>query len=54
MSIAIGSAARELAVCLRRPGGQSQFSTALSAQEAAQPAPRELQAWVAGHLELKA
>jgi transcriptional regulator GlxA family with amidase domain len=43
--------ARELVVFLKRPGGQSQFSSALSAQQASQPALRDLQAWVAGHLE---
>jgi transcriptional regulator GlxA family with amidase domain len=43
--------ARELVVFLKRPGGQSQFSSALSAQQAARPELRELQAWIAGHLE---
>jgi transcriptional regulator GlxA family with amidase domain len=38
-------------VFLKRPGGQSQFSTALSAQQAARPELRELQAWIAGHLD---
>ncbi len=42
--------ARLLVVFLKRPGGQSQFSGALSAQQAARPALRELQAWIAGHL----
>jgi transcriptional regulator GlxA family with amidase domain len=45
------SAARELVVFLKRPGGQSQFSTVLSAQQAARPELRELQAWIAGHLD---
>ena len=45
------AAARELVVFLKRPGGQSQFSSALSAQQAAQPELRELQAWIAGHLD---
>jgi transcriptional regulator GlxA family with amidase domain len=45
------SAARELVVFLKRPGGQSQFSSALSAQQAAHPGLRELQAWIAGHLD---
>ena len=45
------SAARELVVFLKRPGGQSQFSTALSAQQASRPELRELQAWIAGHLD---
>lgn len=43
--------ARELVVFLRRPGGQSQFSRALAAQEAAQPALRELQGWIATNLD---
>ena len=43
--------ARELVVFLRRPGGQSQFSQALAAQEATRPALRELQAWIGGHLD---
>ena len=42
--------ARELAVFLKRPGGQSQFSGALSVQQATRPALRELQAWIAAHL----
>jgi transcriptional regulator GlxA family with amidase domain len=45
------AAARALVVFLKRPGGQSQFSRALSAQQAARPALRELQAWIAAHLE---
>jgi transcriptional regulator GlxA family with amidase domain len=44
------SVARELVVFLKRPGGQAQFSHALAAQQAANPALRELQAWIAGHL----
>ena len=51
--------ARQLVVFFKRPGGQSQFSnhllsqfgSALSAQQAARPALRELQAWIAGHLD---
>jgi transcriptional regulator GlxA family with amidase domain len=43
--------ARLLVVFLKRPGGQSQFSGALSVQQAARPALRELQAWIAGHLD---
>jgi transcriptional regulator GlxA family with amidase domain len=43
--------ARGLVVFLKRPGGQSQFSSALTAQAAAQPDLRELQAWIAGHLD---
>jgi transcriptional regulator GlxA family with amidase domain len=38
-------------VFLKRPGGQSQFSSVLSAQQAARPALRELQAWIAGNLD---
>jgi transcriptional regulator GlxA family with amidase domain len=40
-----------LVVFLKRPGGQSQFSGALSAQQASRPELRELQAWIAGHLD---
>jgi transcriptional regulator GlxA family with amidase domain len=43
--------ARQLVVFFKRPGGQSQFSSALAAQQAARPALRELQAWIAGHLD---
>jgi transcriptional regulator GlxA family with amidase domain len=43
--------ARILVVFLKRPGGQSQFSAAMSVQLATQPALRELQAWIAGHLD---
>jgi len=43
--------AQELVVFLKRPGGQSQFSQALAAQEAMRPALRELQAWIAGNLD---
>jgi transcriptional regulator GlxA family with amidase domain len=43
--------ARALVVFLKRPGGQAQFSSALSAQQATRPALRDLQAWIAGHLE---
>jgi transcriptional regulator GlxA family with amidase domain len=43
--------ARLLVIFLKRPGGQSQFSGALSAQQAARPELRELQAWIAGHLD---
>jgi transcriptional regulator GlxA family with amidase domain len=42
--------AQLLVVFLKRPGGQSQFSGALSVQQASRPALRELQAWIAGHL----
>lgn len=43
--------ARQLVVFFKRPGGQSQFSSALAAQQAARPELRELQAWIAGHLD---
>jgi transcriptional regulator GlxA family with amidase domain len=43
--------AQELVVFLKRPGGQSQFSQALAAQEAIRPALRELQAWIAGNVD---
>lgn len=43
--------ARGLVVFLKRPGSQSQFSTAISAQQAARPELRELQAWIASHLD---
>lgn len=43
--------ARELVVFLKRPGGQAQFSGALSAQQAARPELRDLQAWIVGHLD---
>ena len=43
--------ARMLVVFLKRPGGQAQFSGALSVQQATRPALRELQAWIAGNLE---
>lgn len=42
--------ARLLVVFLKRPGGQSQFSGTLAAQQAAVPALRELQGWIAGNL----
>ncbi len=43
--------ARMLVVFLKRPGGQAQFSGALSVQQATRPALRELQAWIAAHLD---
>jgi transcriptional regulator GlxA family with amidase domain len=43
--------ARLLVVFLKRPGGQAQFSGALSAQQASRPALRELQSWIASHLD---
>lgn len=42
--------ARELVLFLKRPGGQAQFSAALTAQAAAVPALRQLQEWLPGHL----
>lgn len=43
--------AQGLVVFLKRPGGQSQFSSALSAQQATRPELREVQAWIACHLD---
>jgi transcriptional regulator GlxA family with amidase domain len=43
--------ARLLVVFLKRPGGQAQFSGALAAQQATRPALRELQTWIAAHLD---
>ncbi|MGY8524617.1 GlxA family transcriptional regulator [Paracidovorax citrulli] len=43
--------ARELVLFLRRPGSQAQFSSALQAQAADSPGLRELQAWIADHLD---
>jgi transcriptional regulator GlxA family with amidase domain len=43
--------ARQLVMYVRRPGGQSQFSAALRAQRAERRPLRELQAWVADHLD---
>jgi transcriptional regulator GlxA family with amidase domain len=43
--------ARLMVVFLKRPGGQAQFSGALSAQQASRPALRELQTWIANHLD---
>jgi transcriptional regulator GlxA family with amidase domain len=42
--------ARELVMFLRRPGGQSQFSVQLSAQQADREPLRDLQRWIADHL----
>lgn len=42
--------ARELVLYLRRPGGQTQFSTALAAQVAQRQPLRELPAWVLEHI----
>ena len=43
--------ARELVVFLQRPGGQAQFSAGLAARPAAERPLRELQGWVADHLD---
>jgi transcriptional regulator GlxA family with amidase domain len=43
--------ARAMVVYLRRPGGQSQFSAQLAGQLATRQGLRELQAWIADHLE---
>ena len=43
--------ARELVLFLRRPGGQSQFSAQLAVQAADREPLRELQAWIADHLD---
>lgn len=44
-------AARELVLFLRRPGGQPQVSVSLSSQASEMTAIRELQIWVAEHLD---
>jgi len=43
--------ARQLVLFVRRPGGQAQFSTGLAAQASGHAALRELQAWMADHLD---
>lgn len=43
--------ARWLVLFLRRPGGQSQFSAQLAAQTAERPPLRDLQSWIADHLD---
>ena len=43
--------ARELVMFLRRPGGQSQFSVQLSTQQADREPIRDLQRWIADHLD---
>jgi transcriptional regulator GlxA family with amidase domain len=43
--------ARELVMFLHRPGGQSQFSAQLAVQTADREPLRELQAWVADHVD---
>jgi transcriptional regulator GlxA family with amidase domain len=43
--------ARQLVLFVRRPGGQAQFSAQLSADTAEREPLRELQAWIADHLD---
>jgi transcriptional regulator GlxA family with amidase domain len=43
--------ARALVLFIRRPGGQAQFSAGLAGQAASQPGIKEVQAWMADHLE---
>lgn len=43
--------ARALVLFVRRPGGQAQFSTSLAGQLAERSSLRELQAWIADHLD---
>lgn len=43
--------ARQLVLFLRRPGGQSQFSAQLALQQADREPLRELQAWIADHID---
>ena len=45
------AAARELVLFLRRPGGQPQLSVSLAAQASAMQSIRELQIWIAEHLD---
>jgi len=46
-------AARELVLFLRRPGGQPQVSVSLASQASEMTSIRELQIWIAEHLEAK-
>jgi transcriptional regulator GlxA family with amidase domain len=46
-------AARELVLFLRRPGGQPQLSVSLASQASTMASIRELQIWIAEHLERK-
>jgi transcriptional regulator GlxA family with amidase domain len=43
--------ARNLVLFIRRPGGQAQFSATLAGQAASRPGIRELQSWIADHLD---
>jgi transcriptional regulator GlxA family with amidase domain len=46
-------AARELVLFLRRPGGQPQVSISLASQASTMASIRELQIWIAEHLQAK-
>ena len=46
-------AARELVLFLRRPGGQPQVSVSLASQASEMTSIRELQIWIAEHLETR-
>ena len=46
-------AARELVLFLRRPGGQPQLSVSLASQASEMTAIRELQIWIAEHLDAR-
>jgi transcriptional regulator GlxA family with amidase domain len=46
-------AARELVLFLRRPGGQPQVSVSLASQASEMTSIRELQIWIADHLETR-
>jgi transcriptional regulator GlxA family with amidase domain len=46
-------AARELVLFLRRPGGQPQLSVSLASQASEMTSIRELQIWIAEHLETR-
>src|SRR5262249_28259101 len=46
-------AARELVLFLRRPGGQPQVSVSLASQASAMMSIRELQIWIAEHLQTR-
>ena len=50
-SAAALAVARTLVLFVRRPGGQAQFSAGLAGQEAEQSGLRELQGWIADHLD---
>src|SRR5205807_4244359 len=45
--------ARELVLFLRRPGSQPQISVSLASQATKMTSIRELQIWIADHLEMK-